>query len=162
MLAKFARLTASGDLWLLQVPGAGRADTVTLCSLVLLLRLNLCLYQTETFLHCLFLQGLCAASFRARWAMGLKGICWEQQHPLQLSLSTAQNTFHKQVLFCYVCDPGCEISEEAGFWDVDGFDSHHLLSCFVSLLMLAIPSALLMPNPSLWTSICVNGKLPFF
>lgn len=47
MLAKFARLTASGDLWLLQVPGAGRADTVTLCSLVFLLQLNLCLYQTN-------------------------------------------------------------------------------------------------------------------
>lgn len=128
-----------------------------LCFLVILLQLNLCPYQTEAFQHCPLKQCLCAFSFRARWMMGLQGICCEQ-----LSWSTVQSTFPKQILPHDIYVPVCGSCVHTDFCEAEGLDSHHLLSCFVSMLMLAIPRAVLVSNPSLWTNTCVNRKLAFF
>lgn len=67
-----------------------------------------------------------------------------------------------QILSHNICDPVCEICIHVGFWEGGSLDSYHLLSQFVSVLVLAIPRAVLVPNPSLWASACVNGQLPFF
>lgn len=75
--------------------------------------------------------------------MGLKGICCEQ-----LSWSAAQNTFPKQILPHNICGavfPACGSCVHSDFCEAEGLDSHHLLSCFVSMLMLAIPRAVLVP-----------------
>lgn len=148
------RFTASAGAW-----GRWGCDCVNspLHFLVILLQLNLCPYQTETFQHCPLVPCLCAFSFKARWTMRLQGICCEQ-----LSWSTAQNTFPKHTLPHDICGPVCGSCVHADFCEAEGFDSHHSLSCFVSMLMLAISRAVLVSNPSLWTNTRVNRKLTFF